>query len=388
MPQASSAHDTFYDFCGADAGVGPHGAVADVGSRDPALAAHDGGLRRPHVPASQRKGKSTYVKFHWKPVLGMHSLVWDEAQKIAGKDPIFIAAICGKRSKAARFRMGTRRAALRRSRSRRVSFDILDPTKLIPEELVPVQRIGKMTLDRNPDSFFAETEQVAFCTIPRRAGHRLHQRPAAAGPQFLVSGYAALAPRRSELQPDPDQSAAVPVPQQSARRACTRCRSQRRPTSYDPNSVGGNFPKESTAGFREFSRADRRRQAARAGRFVQGSLLASQAVLQQSVGSREAAYHQRVLVRTCQGRTRGAPAIRERLSRSGDALHFIAEAYKHAKPIAATGEGRELIERAGVTDGAGVLTGDGGGDVTAGLIEALGRHRVWERDAAAQLIPA
>jgi len=76
------------------------------------------------------------------------------------------------------------------------------------------------------------------------------------------------------------------------------------------------------------------------------------------------------------------------LSTSGDALHFIAEAYKHAKPIAATGEGRDLIERAGVAEGPGVFTGDGAGDVAPGLIEALGRHRVWERDAAAQLIPA
>ena len=97
-------------------------------------------------------------------------------------------------------------------------FDILDATKLIPEELVPLTPVGRMVLDRNPDNFFAETEQVAFHPGPRRAGHRLHQRSAAAGPAVLLHRHAADAPRRRQLPRDPDQPAEVPDAQLPARR--------------------------------------------------------------------------------------------------------------------------------------------------------------------------
>ncbi len=108
-------------------------------------------------------GLSRFVKFHWKPLLSIHSLVWDETQKIAGKDPDFYRKDLWERIEMGNypeFELGVQ--IVEEADAQRFDFDLLDVTKLIPEELVPVQRIGKMTLNRNPDNFFTETEQVAF----------------------------------------------------------------------------------------------------------------------------------------------------------------------------------------------------------------------------------
>jgi len=107
--------------------------------------------------------ESVFVKFHWKPVLGVHSVVWDEAQKISGKDSDFHRRDLWEAIESGNFpewNFGVQIVA--EKDEHKFEFDLLDPTKLIPEELVPVQIIGKMTLNRNPDNFFAETEQVAF----------------------------------------------------------------------------------------------------------------------------------------------------------------------------------------------------------------------------------
>ena len=110
-----------------------------------------------------REGESRFVKFHWKPIKGVHSLVWDEAQKIAGKDPDFNRRdMCEaiERGDFPEWELGVQ--IVEEEDEHKFDFDLLDPTKIIPEELVPVQRVGKMVLNRNPDNFFAETEQVAF----------------------------------------------------------------------------------------------------------------------------------------------------------------------------------------------------------------------------------
>ena len=109
------------------------------------------------------RGKSTVGKFHWKPLLGVHSVVWDEAQILSGKDADFHRRDLWEAIEAEAFpewELGVQ--LVPEADEYKFQFDLLDPTKLIPEELVPVRRIGKMTLNRNPDNFFAETEQVAF----------------------------------------------------------------------------------------------------------------------------------------------------------------------------------------------------------------------------------
>jgi catalase len=109
------------------------------------------------------KGESHFVKFHWKPLLGVHSVAWDEAQKISGKDPDFHRRDLWDSIENGAFPewdLGVQ--IVPEKDEHKYDFDLLDPTKIIPEELVPVQIVGRMTLNRNPDNFFAETEQVAF----------------------------------------------------------------------------------------------------------------------------------------------------------------------------------------------------------------------------------
>jgi catalase len=108
-------------------------------------------------------GASVLVKFHWRPALGAHSLVWDEAQKLAGKDPDFHRRDLWNAIETGAFpeyELGIQ--VMAEADELRYGFDLLDPTKLVPEELVPVRPIGRMVLNRNPQNFFAETEQVAF----------------------------------------------------------------------------------------------------------------------------------------------------------------------------------------------------------------------------------
>lgn len=109
------------------------------------------------------EGQAHFVKFHWKPKLGVHSLVWDEAQKISGKDPDFHRRDLWEAiemGNPVEFELGVQ--LIDEKDEFMFDFDILDPTKIWPEEQVPVKIIGKMTLNRNVDNVFAETEQVAF----------------------------------------------------------------------------------------------------------------------------------------------------------------------------------------------------------------------------------
>ncbi len=111
------------------------------------------------------EGRSTYVKFHWKPVRGLQSVVWNEAVKINGADPDFHRRDLWDAISSGDFpEWELAVQAFDDEFADSFEFDVLDPTKLIPEEVVPVRRIGRMVLDRVVDNFFAETEQVAFCT--------------------------------------------------------------------------------------------------------------------------------------------------------------------------------------------------------------------------------
>lgn len=165
MPQGASAHDTLWDFVQLQPET-MHMMMWLMSDRA--------------IPRSYRmmqgfgvhtfrfvnaQGKGTFVKFHWKPMLGSHSLVWDETQKAAGKNAdynrqdLWEAIANGDYPE---WELGVQ--LVDESREHDFDFDLLDATKLIPEEEVPVQPVGKLTLNRNPDNFFAETEQVAFHT--------------------------------------------------------------------------------------------------------------------------------------------------------------------------------------------------------------------------------
>jgi len=163
IPQAASAHDTFWDFV-ANNQESAHHAMWLLSDRAiPRSFRMMEGFGVHTFRFVNAEGKGSFVKFHWKPKLGVHSVVWDEAQKINGKNPDFhrqdlYEAIDG--GNYPEWELGVQ--IIPEEDEFKYDFDVLDPTKLFPEEDVPVKIIGKMTLNRNVDNVFAETEQVAF----------------------------------------------------------------------------------------------------------------------------------------------------------------------------------------------------------------------------------
>jgi catalase len=163
IPQAASAHDTFWDFISLTP-ESTHMIMWVTSDRAiPRSLRMMEGFGIHTFRFINAEGKSHFVKFHWKPLLGVHSVAWDEALKISGKDPDFhrrdlYDAI--ENGAYPEWEFGVQ--IVPEEDEHKFPFDLLDPTKIIPEETVPVQRIGKLVLNRNPDNFFSETEQVAF----------------------------------------------------------------------------------------------------------------------------------------------------------------------------------------------------------------------------------
>lgn len=165
IPQAATAHDNFWDFMSLQSETA-HMAMWILSDRTiPRSLRMMEGFGVHTFVLVDKNGTRRFVKFHWKPKLGVHSLVWDEAQKISGQDPDFHRRDLYEAIESGAYpewELGVQ--VLEESREHEFDFDILDSTKLIPEELVPIQIVGKMVLNRNPTDVFAETEQVAFCT--------------------------------------------------------------------------------------------------------------------------------------------------------------------------------------------------------------------------------
>ncbi|WP_447507855.1 catalase HPII [Acinetobacter lactucae] len=164
MPTGATAHDTFWDFVS----LVPESAHAVIWAMsDRAIPRNLRSIQGFGVHTFRlinAEGKSHFVKFHWTPKQGLSALVWDEAQKLAGKDPDFhrrdlYEAI--ENGVYPEWELGVQ--IVEEEDEMNFDFDLLDPTKIIPEELVPVTPIGRFVLNRNVDNFFAETEQVAFC---------------------------------------------------------------------------------------------------------------------------------------------------------------------------------------------------------------------------------
>ena len=164
FPQATGAHDTFWDFVSLSPET-MHNLIWLMSDRAlPRSFSMMEGFGVHSYRFINKDGKSTFVRFHWKPVLGVQSLIWDEAVKISGADPdynrrdLFEAINNGDYPE---WEFGVQ--LFTEEEANEFPFDHLDATKLIPEELVPVRIVGKMVLNRYPDNFFSETEQVAFC---------------------------------------------------------------------------------------------------------------------------------------------------------------------------------------------------------------------------------
>jgi len=162
-PQAASAHDTFWDFVGLMP-ESMHMIMWAMSDRAiPRTLRTMEGFGVHTFRLVNAKGEGHFVKFHWKPVQGMESLIWDEAVKIAGADPDFHRRDLFEAIDSGAFPawdLGVQ--VFDEEWAAKQPYDVLDATKLVPEEDIPVQIVGRMTLNRNVDNFFAETEQVAF----------------------------------------------------------------------------------------------------------------------------------------------------------------------------------------------------------------------------------
>jgi catalase len=190
------------------------------------------------------EGKSRFVKFHWRPTAGTCSLVWDEAQKLAGKDTDYHRRDLWESIEMGDYpewELGVQ--VIEEENEHAFDFDILDPTKLIPEELVPITPLGKMVLNRNPDNFFAETEQVAFCPGHIVPGIDFSNDPLLQGRLFSYTDTQISrlgGPNFHEIPINRPVSAF----HNGQRDALHRTTIDKGRASYEPNSIDGGWPKE------------------------------------------------------------------------------------------------------------------------------------------------
>ena len=242
MPQAGSAHDTFWDFVSLMP-ESTHMLLWAMSDRAiPRSYATMQGFGVHSYRLVNAEGASVFVKFHWEPKFGTHSLVWDEAVKISGADPDYHRRDLWERIESGvypEWELGLQIFTEEQADS--FSFDILDATKLIPEELVPVVKVGRMVLNRNPDNFFAETEQVAFCTAHVVPGIDFSNDPLLAGRihSYVDTQISRLGgPNFHEI---PINAPIAPV-HNNQRDGMHRQAIPRGRVSYEPNSLGGGCP--------------------------------------------------------------------------------------------------------------------------------------------------
>lgn len=244
VPQGQSAHDTFWDFISLQPET-LHNLMWHMSDRG--------------IPRSYRmvegfgihtyrfvnaKGKSCFVRFHWKPVYGAASLIWDEAQVLTGRDPDFHRKDLWQGIEAGdypEFELGLQ--IIPEEDEHTFDFDILDATKLIPEALVPVKIVGKMVLNRNPDNFFAETEQVAFCPANIVPGIDFSNDPLLQGRVFSyvdTQRHRLGGPNFNEI---PINRSLCPE-RNHQRDGFHRMQIDADAANYGPNSISGNWPRE------------------------------------------------------------------------------------------------------------------------------------------------
>ncbi|ABN93098.1 catalase HPII [Burkholderia pseudomallei] len=518
MPTGASAHDTFWDFVS----LVPESAhmvawlMSDRAIPRSFRTMEGFGVHTFRFVNAQ--GVARFVKLHWRPVLGSYSLLWDEAQKIAGHDPDFHRRDLWEaieRGDYPEYELGVQIIEARDQHA--FGFDLLDPTKLIPEETVPVKLIGKMTLNRNPDNFFAETEQVAFHPGHLVPGIDFTDDPLLQGRLFSYTDTQLSRLGGPNFHELPINRPVCPFANLQ-RDAMHRQTIDVGQASYEPNSLNGGWPKETDPAGRDggfdsypetvegakvrvrsgsfadhFSQAAlfyqsmsdvERRHIRDAYRFELGKVtrpeirarvvdeilarfdagLAAEvaeglglppppasapAIVAQPLspalslltrGKRSVRSRKVALVATPGADTRLIERVRRALTdaravpvlvaptlarigeltpeatlagmpsvmfdavfvcggdgdgrdlvHSSDARHFLQEAFKHLKAIAAVGSGRQLLGAAHLPEqGDGVCVGHAADldQVVAKFFDALSEHRVWSREPLAQGVPA
>lgn len=256
IPQAASAHDTFWDFI----------SLMPESMHMIMWAMSDRAIPRSYRMMEgfgvhtfrfiNRKNESFFVKFHWKPKLGTHAVVWDEAVKISGADADFHRRDLWEAIDSGMFpewELGVQ--IIPEADEHKFDFDLLDPTKLVPEETVPVTIIGKMVLDRNPDNFFAETEQVAFHPAHLVPGIDLTNDPLLQGRLFSYTDTQLSRLGSPNFHEIPINRPIAPL-HNNQRDGHMRQEINTGRVSYHPNSLGGGCPyqaKIAEGGFHSFN---------------------------------------------------------------------------------------------------------------------------------------
>lgn len=251
MPQAASAHDTFWDFV----------SLMPESTHMLMWAMSDRAVPRSYRMMQgfgvhtfrlvNENNESVFVKFHWNPVCGTHSLDWDEAVKIAGADADFHRRDLWEAIEGGAYpEWELALQIFTEEQADAFSFDVLDATKIVPEELVPLHPVGRMVLNRNPDNFFAETEQVAFCTAHIVPGIDFSNDPLLAGRihSYIDTQITRLGgPNFHEIP----INAPIAQSHNNQRDGMHRQAIHRGRVAYEPNSLGGGCPFQ--AGMRGFT---------------------------------------------------------------------------------------------------------------------------------------
>ena len=254
FPQAASAHDTFWDFISLTP-ESMHMIMWVMSDRAiPRSLRMMEGFGVHTFRLINDAGKSTYVKFHWRPKLGMQSVVWDEAVKLNGADADYHRRDLWNAIEQGSFPEWELAVQLfDEDFAERFDFDVLDATKLIPEEVLPLRVIGRMVLDKNPGNVFSETEQVAFCTSNVVPGIDFTNDPLLQGRNFSY-----LDTQLTRL--GGPNFAQIPINQPRCpmhnfqRDGHMQMGLQRGRVSYEPSGLGGKEPHEDAhAGFRSFA---------------------------------------------------------------------------------------------------------------------------------------
>jgi catalase len=242
MPQASSAHDTYWDFVSLMP-ESTHMLLWQMSDRAiPRSYRMMQGFGVHTFRLVNAEGESVFCKFHWTPLAGTHSLAWDEAVKISGADPDFHRRDLWEAIEAGAFpewELGLQ--VFTEQQAEQFEFDVLDPTKIVPEEMVPVVPVGKLVLNRNPDNFFAETEQVAFCAAHIVPGIDFTNDPLLQGRihSYLDTQITRLGGVNFHEIPI---NAPVAQVHNNQRDGLHRQAIHRGRVSYEPNSLGGGCP--------------------------------------------------------------------------------------------------------------------------------------------------
>ena len=254
FPQAATAHDTFWDYISLTP-ESMHMVMWIMSDRTlPRSLRMMEGFGIHSFRLLDAEGRSTFVKFHWRPKLGLQSTIWDETVKIAGADPDFHRREMFEAITSGAFPEWELAVQLfTEEEADAFAFDHLDPTKLVPEELVPLKVVGRMVLDRWPDNFFAETEQVAFCPSHLVPGIDFSNDPLLQGRLFsyLDTQLSRLgSPNFHQL---PVNAPKCPFANQQRDGHMQMLRPKGR-VAYEPSSLAADSPREDPkSGFRSFA---------------------------------------------------------------------------------------------------------------------------------------